>query len=90
MDKKTPERTCIGCMAKRDKKELLRIVRCQDGTVTADESGRMNGRGAYICDDPDCLEKALKRKGLERAFKMSVSEEDISALRDHMSKRRGK
>ena len=87
MDKKVPERTCIGCKLKRDKKDLVRIVRSPDGTVAADETGRMNGRGAYICNDMGCLDKALMKKSFDRAFKSAVSAEDISKLREYMSGR---
>ena len=55
--KKIPQRTCIGCKEKKDKKDLIRIVKDKDGNITLDRTGRANGRGAYICDNIQCLEK---------------------------------
>ena len=60
--KKIPQRTCIGCKEKKDKKDLIRIVKDKDGNITLDRTGRANGRGAYICDNIQCLEKAIKTK----------------------------
>ena len=60
--KKIPQRTCIGCREKKDKKELIRIVKDKEGNITLDRTGRANGRGAYICDNIQCLEKAIKTK----------------------------
>ena len=68
MQKKIPMRTCIGCGTIKPKKELVRIVLTQDGKVIADRTGRAGGRGAYLCDDPACLEKALKRKSFAEPF----------------------
>lgn len=69
MPKKIPMRTCIGCGAVRPKKELIRIVMTKEGEILLDQTGRANGRGAYLCDDPLCLQKAKKRKGLQKAFR---------------------
>lgn len=84
--KKIPERSCIGCGEKKEKKELLRIVRDAEGSFSLDESGRKNGRGAYLCRDMACLEKAWKRKGLERAFKEAIPAEVYAALREEFEK----
>ena len=65
MPKKIPMRTCIGCGAVKPKKELIRIVLTQEGELLADRTGRANGRGAYLCDDSACLEKAIRKKVLE-------------------------
>ena len=54
--KKVPERTCIGCGEKKEKKELIRIVHEPEGSFSIDPSGRKNGRGAYICQHPECLD----------------------------------
>lgn len=70
--KKEPERTCIGCGMKKVKKELIRIVRGEDGTLSLDPGGRKNGRGAYICKNAECLDKAIHRKALNRAFSMEI------------------
>jgi predicted RNA-binding protein YlxR (DUF448 family) len=80
--KKIPQRTCIGCGMKKDKKELVRIVRTPEGTLQLDLTGRMNGRGAYVCRDAACLDKALKRKALQRSLKEEISEDVILKLKE--------
>ena len=60
--KKMPQRTCMGCNEKKDKKDLIRIVKLPNGEINIDKSGKMPGRGAYICDNIQCLEKAIKTK----------------------------
>ena len=60
--KKQPQRTCIGCREKKDKKELIRIVKNKENEINLDRTGKMAGRGAYICDDINCLEKVIKSK----------------------------
>jgi predicted RNA-binding protein YlxR (DUF448 family) len=84
--KKLPERTCIGCGQKKEKPDLIRIVHSQDDTFSIDPTGRKNGRGAYICNDLACFEKAIKRKALDRAFKVSISEATAQALREELIK----
>ena len=71
-NKHVPMRRCTGCMVSKPQKELLRIVKSPDGTFTIDTSGRSNGRGAYLCPDISCLEKARKKHGLERSFRGAV------------------
>ena len=82
--KKVPERTCIVTHDKCVKKDLLRVVRCPDGTVKVDLTGKMNGRGAYICPKSSCLEKAIKSRGLERSFKMPIPKEVYEMLAKEM------
>lgn len=72
---KIPMRMCVGCREMRPKRELLRIVRRADGEITADSTGKVNGRGAYICQSPECLKKAKKSGALQRAFGQAVPEE---------------
>ncbi len=72
--KKIPMRKCTGCGEGRPKKELVRIVKTPEGAVKLDLSGKMNGRGAYICKNPECLRKARKAKRFERAFEQPVPE----------------
>ena len=79
--KKIPQRTCIGCKEKKDKKDLIRIVKDKDGNITLDRTGRANGRGAYICNNVECLEKAIKSKRLERTFEKSIDNEIYENLR---------
>lgn len=73
MKKKIPMRTCIACRTCKPKKELIRIVKSEEG-ITLDRTGRKNGRGAYICDDENCIMKLKKGKLLNRAFSMPVDE----------------
>ncbi len=72
MTKKIPLRQCIACQEMKNKKELMRVVKQQDGSICLDLTGKLSGRGAYLCKNRDCLFKAQKVKGLERAFKMPV------------------
>ena len=66
--KKIVERTCIGCNKKKDKKELIRIVKNKEGTINIDKTGKLPGRGAYICGDRECTEKIIKQKKLNKTF----------------------
>ncbi|MFG6358727.1 MAG: YlxR family protein [Acetatifactor sp.] len=75
MVKKVPLRQCIGCGGMKNKKEMMRILKATDGTISLDVTGKKNGRGAYICTQRECLQLARKNKGLERSFKMSIPEE---------------
>lgn len=80
MPKKIPMRRCVGCGTNKEKRELIRIVRTPEGKIFLDRSGRMNGRGAYLCDNPECLAKARKRRSLNRAFGMAVPDEVYEEL----------
>lgn len=79
--KSMPQRTCIGCNIKKDKIDLIRIVKNKSNEINIDKSGKLEGRGAYICDDLNCLEKAIKSKRLERTFEMKISEDVYENLR---------
>ncbi len=79
--KKIPMRMCLGCQAMKPKKELIRIVKNQDGDISVDLIGKKPGRGAYICNSTECLEKAKKAKRLERAFEAPIKEEIYDELR---------
>lgn len=79
--KKIPERTCIGCGSKKPKKELVRIVKEKEGSIFIDKTGKMAGRGAYICEDVTCLEKAIKSKRLEKTFETKIVDEIYEELR---------
>ena len=72
MNKKVPQRQCIGCGQMKGKKEMMRILRSAEGEILLDTTGKKNGRGAYLCRSMECLKKARKNKGLERSFKMSI------------------
>ena len=84
MEKKIPMRQCVGCRTSRDKREMIRVVRTPEGDIQLDFKGKMNGRGAYLCKDPECLTKAGKNKGLERALSLSVPEEIIDRLKEEL------
>ncbi|MBQ3852123.1 MAG: YlxR family protein [Lachnospiraceae bacterium] len=77
-------RTCVGCGETFDKKSLIRIVRNTDGLILVDETGRMNGRGAYICPSAECLDKAFKKHGLDRAFKTTVPKEALESISEYI------
>lgn len=73
--RRAPERTCVGCREKKEKKMLARIVRRPDGSIVYDPTGRQNGRGAYLCRRVECLKKAEKARSLERALGVTIPEE---------------
>ena len=75
MQKKIPQRQCMGCRERKPKREMLRVVRGTDGTVSLDFSGKVNGRGAYVCPDTECLKKAQKSRALERCLETAVPQD---------------
>lgn len=79
--KNLPQRTCMGCNLKKDKKELIRIVKNKEGNISIDRTGKAQGRGAYICDNIECLNKVIKSKRLEKALDTKISEEIYENLR---------
>ncbi len=79
--KTIPQRTCMGCGEKKEKKELIRVAKDKQNNITIDKTGKLNGRGAYICDNINCLEKAIKTKKLERTFEMQISKDIYENLR---------
>ena len=81
MMKKVPMRMCVACREMKPKKELIRVVRTPEGEIVADETGRKNGRGAYLCRSEACLNKALKTRALDRALEQPLSEAAVDALR---------
>lgn len=82
--KKMPQRTCMGCNIKKDKKDFIRIVKSKDGEISIDKTGKMPGRGAYLCDNVECLEKAMKTKRIERTFETKIDDEIYEKLRGVM------
>ena len=80
MQKKIPQRQCMGCRERKAKRELIRVVRQPDGTVSLDFGGKMNGRGAYICPNPECLKKVQKSKALDRSLEVSIPAEVYERL----------
>ncbi len=81
MNRKIPMRQCIGCRQMKNKKELMRVLRTSEGEIKLDLTGKQNGRGAYLCYDSMCLQKAMKNKALERSLHMPVSEEVYASLK---------
>ena len=80
MSKKIPLRQCVGCGEMKSKKELIRILKTEEEGFVLDSTGKKNGRGAYICRNAECLKAARKSKGLDRSFKMAVSDEVYDSL----------
>ncbi len=77
--KKIPMRTCIACRQEKPKKELIRVVKFGD-EISLDCTGKANGRGAYVCNDPECIKKLKKNKLINRAFSCEVSEETYDKI----------
>ena len=85
-NKKVPMRQCVGCGEMKSKKKLLRVIKTPEEDIVLDATGRKNGRGAYICASMECLNTAMKRKGLERSLKVSIPTEVYESLEQEMSK----
>ncbi len=79
MEKKIPMRTCLSCRQCKPKKELARIVKCGD-EINYDGSGKLNGRGAYVCKDKACIEKLKKQRLLNRAFSCQIDDKVYDLL----------
>ncbi len=84
-NKKTPMRMCIGCGQMYPKSTLTRIVKTPEGDIKIDCKGKMNGRGAYICKNTECLNKSVKTKKLERTFSSQISGELYDTLKEELS-----
>ncbi len=80
--KKIPQRMCIACRVMQDKKNMLRIVRTASGEILPDRTGKLAGRGAYICDNAECVRKLGKYHLLSKAFSCEVSEETYRAVEE--------
>ena len=80
MQKKIPQRQCMGCRERKAKRELIRVVRGTDGTVNLDFGGKANGRGAYLCLHSECLKKAPRSTALERSLAVPLPEEVYDRL----------
>ncbi len=79
-------RMCIVCRGQSDKKTLLRIVKNKEGQIFVDQTGKANGRGAYVCKDADCLEKLKKTKALNRAFKCNIPDSVYEGIGEAIEK----
>ena len=82
--KKVPMRRCVGCMESKPKNSLIRIA-CYEGKVSVDPTGKAKGRGVYICPDRECMEKAKKRRSLQRSFEVEISSEEIEKLFEELT-----
>ena len=83
--KKIPQRTCIGCNSKKDKKDLIRVVKNKDGQISIDLTGKKDGRGTYLCKSEECLNKAIKNKRISRTFEMEIDESIYENLRNFIN-----
>lgn len=86
MQKKIPLRMCVSCREMKDKKELIRIVKNKENQIFVDPTFKANGRGAYLCNNIDCLEKGVKTKALNRAFKCEINEEVVENIKKYIQK----
>ena len=84
MQKKIPQRQCMGCRERKEKRALIRVVRSPEGEVSLDFSGKKNGRGAYLCPDPQCLKKAIRSKALDRSLEVTIPQEVYDRLEKEM------
>ena len=82
--KKVSLRKCTGCQQMKEKRQLIRVVRTDENQYYMDLTGRMSGRGAYICKNIECFEKAFKSKGLERSFKSAIPKDIYEKLRNEL------
>jgi len=85
IQKKVPMRRCIGCMESKPKKELIRII-ADEGVLRLDPSGKANGRGAYLCADPKCLAKAVKKNSFQRNLQLTPDEEQIISFSEELQR----
>ncbi len=84
MQKRIPQRQCMGCRERKEKRELIRVVRSPEGTVALDFRGKAPGRGAYLCPDAMCLKKAMKSRAIERSLEVPIPEEVYERLAREM------
>ncbi len=89
MQKKIPQRQCMGCRERKNKRDMIRVVRQTDGMVSLDFSGKLNGRGAYVCPSMECLKKCRKTRALERCLEAEIPEEVYDRLEKEMEEVHG-
>jgi len=83
--RRVPQRTCVGCMEVKGKKELIRVVKTPEGAVEVDPTGKRAGRGAYLCPNTNCLDKAVKGKRLEKALGVEIGGDVVERVRLRLS-----
>ncbi|MCI5480165.1 MAG: YlxR family protein [Lachnospiraceae bacterium] len=77
-------RQCTGCQEMKNKKEMIRVLKTSEGEILLDATGKKNGRGAYLCRSMDCLEKAIRSRGLERSLKVKIPDEVYETLKEEL------
>ncbi len=82
--KKLPLRKCLGCQEQKEKRELIRVVKNKSDEISIDLTGKANGRGAYICKNMSCFDKAHKKKAFERALQSNISEALYATMRKEL------
>lgn len=82
--KHIPQRTCVVCRTKDAKRQLTRVVKTPDGRIEIDPTGKLNGRGAYICDNPDCWTRAAESNALGAALRVVLTDDARTLLRRHI------
>ncbi len=83
--KRVPMRTCVGCHELKKKIELMRVIKTPEGDIVYDDTGRKNGRGAYICPSAECLHKARRSGAIERSLGTAVPDEVYDVIERQMS-----
>ena len=83
--KKIPMRMCSGCRESKPKSELIRVVRTPDGNIIVDKTGKVSGRGAYLCKNEECFKKSVKSKALSRALEVNIDDEVLLALQKEIN-----
>ena len=83
-EKKYPVRMCTGCGMQKQKRDLIRVVKSPEGEISIDFTGKKSGRGAYLCNDPECLKKARKARRLERALSCQIPQEVYDRLEEEL------
>lgn len=78
--KKIPMRMCSGCRESKPKSELIRVVRTPEGNIIVDKTGKVSGRGAYLCKNEECFKKSVKSKALSRALEVNISDDVFLAI----------
>ena len=85
MNKKIPLRLCVGCREMKSKKDMIRVVKTPENEIILDTTGRKNGRGAYLCNDVECLKKAVKSSAIDRSLKINVEKSVYDEMERQMS-----
>ena len=84
--KKIPMRRCTGCNEQKPKNQLIRVVKSPENEISLDLTGKKSGRGAYICNDAECLRKARKSRRIDRTFEMTIPNEVYDSLEEQIKK----